>query len=182
MIQYNKYHRRGVCTFVFLVLWRENRYRVRKGFIKLNPEFCFEGFIRQARQNKKRCPSWLRSIKVPNVRCTVTIRFSFQKTNPVEVLLKIMRLMERHLIGGYCNHQGASQALVVKNTPANAGDVREAGSIPGSGRSPGGRNGNPLQFSCLENPHGQRSLMGYSPQDRKELDMTEATDHTYCNN
>ena len=43
-------------------------------------------------------------------------------------------------------------ALVVKNLPANAGDVREAGSIPGWGRSPGGGNGNPLLYSCLENP------------------------------
>ena len=43
-------------------------------------------------------------------------------------------------------------ALVVKNQPANAGDVREAGSIPGWGRSPGGGNGNPLLYSCLENP------------------------------
>ena len=47
----------------------------------------------------------------------------------------------------------ASQvALVVKNLPAKAGDIRDAGSIPGSGRSPGGEHGNPLQFSCLENP------------------------------
>ena len=47
----------------------------------------------------------------------------------------------------------ASQvALVVKNLPANAGVVREAGFIPGSGRSPGGGHGNPLQYSCLENP------------------------------
>ena len=37
------------------------------------------------------------------------------------------------------------------------------GSIPGLGRSPGGGHGNPLQYSCLENPHGQRSLVGYSP-------------------
>ena len=43
-------------------------------------------------------------------------------------------------------------ALVVKNTPANAGDVRDTGSIPGSGRSPGVGNCNPLQYSCLENP------------------------------
>ena len=43
------------------------------------------------------------------------------------------------------------------------------GSIPGSGRSPGEGNGNPLQCSCLENPHGQRSLAGYSPWGRKEL-------------
>ena len=43
-------------------------------------------------------------------------------------------------------------ALVVKNLSANVGDIRDAGSIPGSGRPPGGGNGNPLQYSCLENP------------------------------
>ena len=47
---------------------------------------------------------------------------------------------------------GASQVvLVVKNLPANAGDIRDVGSISGSGRSPGEGNGNPLQSSCLEN-------------------------------
>ena len=47
----------------------------------------------------------------------------------------------------------ASQvALVVKNLPANAGDTRDVGLIPGLGISPGGGNGNPLQYSCLENP------------------------------
>ena len=54
-------------------------------------------------------------------------------------------------------------ALVVKNPSANAGDMRDMGLIPGSGRSPGGGNGIPLQESCLENPHAQRSLAGYSP-------------------
>ena len=43
-------------------------------------------------------------------------------------------------------------ALAVKNPPANAGDTRDVSSIPGSGRSPGGGYGNPLQYSCLENP------------------------------
>jgi len=43
-------------------------------------------------------------------------------------------------------------ALVVKNPPTNAGDVRDAGSIPDLRRYPGGGLGNPLQFSCLENP------------------------------
>ena len=43
-------------------------------------------------------------------------------------------------------------ALVVKNLPASAGDTRDTGSIPGSGRSSGGRQGNPLRYSCLENP------------------------------
>ena len=42
--------------------------------------------------------------------------------------------------------------LVVKNMPANAGDIRDAGSIPGSGRTPGGGHDNPLPYSCLENP------------------------------
>ena len=42
-------------------------------------------------------------------------------------------------------------ALVVKNPPVNTGDARDAGSIPGSGRSPGVGNGNPLQYSCLDN-------------------------------
>ena len=41
---------------------------------------------------------------------------------------------------------------MVKKLSDNAGDIRDAGSIPGSGRSPGGRHGNPLQYSCLENP------------------------------
>ena len=47
--------------------------------------------------------------------------------------------------------------------------------ILGSGRSPGGGHGDPLQYSCLENPYGQRSLAGYSPLGHKESDMTEAT-------
>ena len=63
--------------------------------------------------------------------------------------------------------------LGVKNPPANAGDVRNVGSIPGLGRSPGEGHSNPLQYSCLENPHGQRILAGYSPWGRKELDMTK---------
>ena len=54
-------------------------------------------------------------------------------------------------------------AEVVKNPPANARDIRGAGSIPGLGRSPGGGHGNPLLYYCLENPHGQRSLVGYGP-------------------
>ena len=50
----------------------------------------------------------------------------------------------------------ASQvALVVKNPSAKAGDIRDSGSIPGSGRPPGGGHGNPLQSSCLENSTGR---------------------------
>ena len=43
-------------------------------------------------------------------------------------------------------------ALTVKNLPADAGDIRDPGSVPESGKSPGGGHGNPLQYSCLENP------------------------------
>ena len=71
--------------------------------------------------------------------------------------------------------QQASQvALVVKNPPAKAGDITDWGSIPGSGRSPGVGNGHPLHCSCLENPHGQRNLEGYSPWGCKESNVTEA--------
>ena len=53
----------------------------------------------------------------------------------------------------FIEHYWASQAvLVVKNTLASAGEVRDVGLIPGLGRSPGGRQGKPLQYSCLENP------------------------------
>ena len=54
-------------------------------------------------------------------------------------------------------HLGFPGSTVVKNLPASAGDAREAGSIPGSGRSPGGGNGNPLQYSWLENLMDRRS-------------------------
>ena len=57
-----------------------------------------------------------------------------------------------------------------KQTTTNAGDLS---SITELGRSPGGGHGNPLQHSCLENPHGQRSLGGYSPRGHKESDTTE---------
>ena len=53
--------------------------------------------------------------------------------------------------------------------------TEDASLIPASGRSPGEGHGNPLQYSCLENPHGQRSLVGYSPEGSKELDTTETT-------
>ena len=75
---------------------------------------------------------------------------------------------------------GVSQmVLVVKNPPANAGDLGYVGSTPGSGRSPRGGHINSLQYSCLENPHGQRSLAGYSPWGHKESDRTERLTHRH---
>ena len=74
---------------------------------------------------------------------------------------------------------GAFQvALVVKNLPANAGDIKDTSPNPGSGRSSGGGHGNPPWYSCPENPHGQRSSAGYSPQGCTESDTSEVTKHT----
>ena len=53
-------------------------------------------------------------------------------------------------------------------------EIREVGLVPGSERSPRVGNGSPLEYSCLEKFHGQRSLAGYSPQGHKELDTTES--------
>ena len=62
---------------------------------------------------------------------------------------------------------------MVKNLPANVGDIRDVGSIPRSGRSPGGEHGNPLQYSCLENPMDRGAWLAIVLS--KELDMTETT-------
>ena len=67
-------------------------------------------------------------------------------------------------------------ALVVTNLPASARDLRDMGSIPRSGRSPGGGHGKLLQHSCLGNPWTERSLAGYSSWGRKESDTAEATE------
>ena len=73
-------------------------------------------------------------------------------------------LNEGNIIQGFlCGSTG-------KESACNAGDLS---SIPGLERSPGGGPGNTLQYSCLENSHGQRSLGGYSPWGRKESAMTE---------
>ena len=62
---------------------------------------------------------------------------------------------------------------MVKNLPTNVGDAEDSGSIPGWGKSLGGGNGNPLQYSCLEKSQGQEILAGYSPWGPKESDMIE---------
>ena len=63
---------------------------------------------------------------------------------------------------------------MVKNTPANAGDLRDAASIPGSGRSPGGGQGSPIQYSYLENPM-DRGAWQAAVHRIAESDGTEAT-------
>ena len=98
--------------------------------------------------------------------------------------------------GTFCSHALATLSLMVMVPPQglswdikfhyvqiglpggsedkeSACNVRHLGSIPGLRRSPGGWHGNPLQYSCLENAHGQRSLAGYSPGGRKGSGMTK---------
>ena len=70
-------------------------------------------------------------------------------------------------------HLGFPGDSVVKNLPVNTGATRDSVSIPGSRRAPGRRNSNPPQYSCLDNPHKQRNLVGYSSWDCNESDMTE---------
>ena len=79
---------------------------------------------------------------------------------------EIMKYPCKEIAKWYLGFLGGSDG---KESACNAGDL---GSIPGLGRSPGGGHGNPLQYSGLENPHGQRNLVGYSPG-VTESDTTE---------
>ena len=77
----------------------------------------------------------------------------------------------------------SQMALVAKNLPANARDVRDAGSIPGLGRSLGEGNGNPLQYSCLENPVARGAWLatvhGIAESDTTELKQARMHTHTH---
>ena len=75
------------------------------------------------------------------------------------------------IIGTGSEKRTSQVVLVVKNPPANSEDIRYEVSVPESKRFPGGGHDNPFQYSCLENPHGQRSPAG--PWGRKESDTTE---------
>ena len=88
----------------------------------------------------------------------------------IQYSFMIKTLQKGGIEGIYLNIMGFHGTSDGKEYACNAGDL---GSIPGLGKSPGGGHGNPLHYSCLENTHGQRSLVGYSPWSQKELDMTE---------
>ena len=100
------------------------------------------------------------------------------------VLLEIPVLYTRSLYSSvYRSIQASQMALVVKNPLANAGNIKDASSIPGSRRYPRGGHGNSLQYSCLENPskrirkrNTKRSLTGC-----KQSDTTEATEKEQVN-
>ena len=103
-------------------------------------------------------------------KCLHIVRLQYcghlmQRANSLEKTLMLGKIEDRRRRG-----QQRIKRLDGKAFVYNAGDL---GLIPGLGRSTGGRHGNPLQYSCLENPHGQRNLASYSPWGCKESDMTE---------
>ena len=75
--------------------------------------------------------------------------------------------MEIDMLNQVLKNWGFPGGTSGKEPPANAGDTRNGSLIPGLGGSPGEGNDNPLQYSCLENPCGQRSLVDYSPWGRR---------------
>ena len=99
--------------------------------------------------------------------CILVLKNSSCNEKRQTIRFKILVLMEGILFSHLARYSGSSEG---KESFCSAGDL---GLIPGSGRSPGEGNGNPLQYSCLENPHGQRSLAGYSPCGHKESDTTD---------
>ena len=81
--------------------------------------------------------------------------------------------LEDQEVGGYQDMLGFSCGSVVKNLPANAGDTGDKGSVSWLGRSPGGGNGNPLQYSCLENPMDRAAWWATVHGVTKESGVTE---------
>ena len=75
-----------------------------------------------------------------------------EEGSPKPEILNLTSQLQEHT-----GRKASQVLLVVKNLPVNAGDARDLSSIPGSGRAPGGGHGNPLQYSCLENPMDRRA-------------------------
>ena len=116
---------------------------------------------------KDHCPQ----VKENGLRMKPTLPTPWPWTSSLQNCKKINPCCWSHSACGTWYFVVASQvALVVKNISVNAGDATDAGSILGLGRSPGGGNGNQVQYSCLENPMDQRHLVGYSPWGHKESD------------
>ena len=87
-------------------------------------------------------------------------------------VLKTVNIYPSYLL--HANHWASQVVLVVENLPANAGDIRDSGLIPGLGRSPGEGHGNSPQYSCLENPMDRVAWKVMDHRVEKSWDTTEA--------
>ena len=103
---------------------------------------------------RQRLPSFINGITMTNTQPFLCTNLGISAVGVFFLLIPIVTLCGTiYILQGVTLRIWASQvALLVRNLPANAGDVRDAGSIPGMKRSPGGGHGHPLQYSCLENP------------------------------
>ena len=112
----------------------------------------------------------------PSSEYSKLISFMIDRLDPLAVQRILNRLLQSHNSKASVLWHSAffivqlSYLYMNKESACNAGDLSV---IPGLERSLGGRHGNPLQYSCLENPQGQRRLVGCSPWGQKELDTTE---------
>ena len=97
-----------------------------------------------------------------------------QAAKPIYPHQIVMRESTAFIAGHQARKRASQMPLVVKKLPSNAGDVRDTGSIPGLRRSPGKGHGDPLQYSCLENPMDRRAWWA-TVQRVAESDRTEVT-------
>ena len=105
--------------------------------------------------------------------------FTFFSVYVKALTLKPGKALSYQIKNEFCEGARVSQvALVVKNSPANEGDMRDSGLTTELRRFPRGGHSNPLQYSCLENPMDRRSCRATVHGRHKESDMIEATEHT----
>ena len=132
------------------------------------------GFSRQESWRGLPCPP-LEDLPIPGIEPTFlrspTLAGRFFTTSA------IWEALDKGLVSRVWGSSGGSAG---KESACHMGDLD---SIPGLRRSPGGGHGNPFQYACLGNPHGQRHLVGYSPWGHKESDTTEPLSiHTHIQN
>ena len=149
-------------------------------FLEFDSRGCCEPRVAQASARKKRGPGWIQPdsftswllVASENLVCgTWSSQFSRSQQGIKRQGVGFCKEFVICVLGSFNPSLGLPGGSAGKESPA----LREnwVRSIPGLGRSHGGRHGNPLQYSYLENPHGQRSLVGCSPWGCKKSDTTE---------
>ena len=98
------------------------------------------------------CRQFLYRLSWGNMKHMRSFSRGMTDSHPCFLKTTVAPCQENKIKGAWLEEEASQLVLAAKNLPVSAGEVRDAGSIPGSGRSPGGGHGNPLQYSCLENP------------------------------